>query len=237
MSAFFGEYEITSDNNAITCDSVDGTLTVGDYYIYSATAAESLLDELTSVLTTCHGATVSYSISADGKVTLSAASTFAITVFQIYDVLGFSSPSLSGSNSYTATNALKYCWFPNYDESATLAPTDRQGGKQDLVSQSVAPDGTVYTSQIGDLTIQNLEYKYLSDAKTWNNSSDNSSLEEFWISTLSIGRKLRFFPDWPTTSPSWEYYPRLDQITDFAPKRQLPGSDTFWTYAMQLRGA
>ncbi len=234
---FFGQVTIVAGvNDGFTVGAVAGTLTAGSYYIYSPTAADSLLDHLCDQLDAYDPArTWSYSISSTGRVTLTASGSSSLNDLEIYEALGMDEDLGSGT-SFAADVYLKYCWFPARDPADSLAPVSRPGRLEAIASQAVAPDGTIYTSKLDELGRQVLTFMYLSKAIAWEGDGDNSSFEEFWSSTLSEGRQLLFLPSYPTATPAHEYKPDLSKGLAQDIKRQLVGSDSYWKAAFALIG-
>lgn len=226
-NAFFGQITIDSDNNGLTVDSGSTSITTGDYYIYSPTTAESFLDEFVDVLTDEHGSSVTYSISDDGILTLSTASSIEILFGStLYEDLGFTSALQSGT-TITATNSLKYCWFPEMLESDSLAPVSSSGKVVPIATQQQAADSNVWTTLYGTVKRQEITYEHLEKDKVWS-ASTNSSLEEWLATTYYMGRKMIFFPSYDTdTSVKWYYCADLNQ-GDVEPWRTITGSDLRW---------
>lgn len=234
MSGFFGRKTVTTDNDGITVDSVPGTLTAGDYYIYSPVNAECFLKHLTTVMSTLSGKTITYSInSSTGKVTLSCASTFSISGWETYDWAGFSSGAMSGSNSYTGTKAARYSWLPGVDPAEALSPVARPGTPIAYVAQTRTLSGAIHTSRFATLTDQELTFRFIANAKTWKQGAgDYSSLEEFWGDVLSVGGEMIYIPGYPTDTATYHYYkPRCPTgELRHAAAREIPGSDTWWKF-------
>jgi hypothetical protein len=82
--------------------------------------------------------------------------------------------------------------------------------------------------------------QFLTDAKTWQaTTADYQSLEEFWVDVISAGRAFLAVPEWKDTLTKYNGY--VADLTDekmkvFAPKRQLPGTDTYWQYVLAMKG-
>lgn len=226
-NAFFGQITIDDDNDDLTVDSGDADLTQDDYYIYSPVAAESFLDHFVDILTDEHGSAVTYSISDDGILTLSTASSIEIIFGStLYEDLGFTSAIQSGT-TITATNSLKYCWFPEMLESDSLAPVSSPGKIVPIVAQQQAADGNVWTTLYGTVRRQELTYEHLEKTKAWSEAT-NSSLEEWLATTYYTGRKMIFFPSYDSdTSVMWYYCADLNQ-GDVEPWRTITGSDLRW---------
>ena len=227
-NAFFGQITIDADNDDITVDSADVTLTQGDYYMYSPVTAESFLDHLVEVIEDEHGSSVTYSISDDGILTLSAASSVDIEFGStLYEDLGFTSASQSGT-TIIATKKLKYCWFPEMLESESLAPTTSVGKLIPVVSQQQAIDGNAWTTLFGTRTKQELTYEHIEKARAWDVDSDNGSLEEWLAITYYTGRKMVFLPAYDSdTSVKWYYSADLS-LGEVDVWRSITGSDSRW---------
>lgn len=236
-SAFFGKLDIDSDNSGIIVDSTSTTLDEGSYYMYSPTAAESLLDVLCDKISEESAATVTYSISEDGVLTLSSASAFAMEFDStLYADLGFASAVLSSATSHVATNQLKYCWFPEMLETDSLAPVTSAGKMSAVVNQQQASDKNVWTTKFGEIVRQELSYRYLPKAKAWKAATpDNSSWEEFYDTTYCEGRQMLFIPYWSDDETSAWYY-AADLKAEVSPVvlRSVTGSDTYWYVRLYL---
>lgn len=240
MSGFFGRYLITEDNDGLTVDGNPGTLTNGYYYTWHPTSAYSLIAHIASVMSSLSGKTITASInSTTGKVTLSGSAAFTVSNWQTYHVLGFTSGSLSGSDEYVGTNAALYVWLPGRDPSDAVAPTSLVAGEPVVrASQQRTPNGAVYTSKWAELDDQELEFQYLTRAKTWPVNADNSSLYEFWQDTLSQGRQFIYVPGYPDDTSVVHTY-RAAEVKDgqgLGARRQLGPVETYWKWRVKLFG-
>jgi hypothetical protein len=234
--AFIGAYEINEDNDVVTVGALTVELDQATYYLYHPADSYSLLDQFCTQISTLTAATVSYSISTSGKVTLSSASNFSMR-WDDLSVFGFTATSYSGNKTYTATNYLKHCWFPEKNASDLTSTAYRQGMSRAKAVQQIAADSTVYTRLFATTVEQNITFNNMSNAKTWNLSDDNSSCEEFWESTIQEGRAIYMLADWPNTTYAWEYKPDLmSGSKDFNPARVIPGYDGRWNIRMKLIG-
>lgn len=241
-AAFFGQVLINTLNSTITVDSTDGNLTSGTYYGWTPDAYgdgyNSAVDELANTISSlASSAVVTASISADGYLTLTGTASFDIENFDAYDLFGFSSDSMTGETSYTATSRVQASWIPGRDPSSMFGSLSSQGRVVPIVSQAQGADGTTYTSLIGTIVKQKLALSYLSGEATWGGDSARNSGEE-WYETCCDGRKILFIPNF-TGSGSyttyWEYVLNLMDMKDWAPKRHGP-SDTLWKVEISLLG-
>jgi hypothetical protein len=228
-NAFFGSITIDDDNDDITVDGGNTALTQGDYYMYSPNADESFLDHFCDVISAEHGATVSYSISDSGILTLSSASSVSITFANVlYEDLGFTSAAQSGI-AITAENKLEYCWFPEMLESDSLAPVSSAGKIIPVTSQQQAADKNVWTTKYGEIVRQTLTYEHLEKSKAWKASSpDNSSLEEWLSTTYYSGRKMIFVPGFSDDESVYWYYCADLKQGKVDLWRTITGSDLRW---------
>lgn len=233
---FYGSITIDSDNSGITVDGGAITLTEGEYFIDHDTEAYSLLDIICSAIETESGGTVDYSISQDGLLTIT--STPSVTLLfgsTLYETLGYTQANLSGT-SIVATNYLKHCWFPELLVSDSSTPTSREGRKIGILSQQEAADNTVWTTKYGNVRRQELSYSHLSEARIHNLSDDNSSWEEFYLSTYGTGRKILFIPDSTDTSVYWYYVANLIEEPSPLATRSMPNTNMYWDLTLSFRG-
>lgn len=234
MATIFGQIAIDSSLSGFTIDATeDGTITEGNYYVSSPVGADSLLDVLGTAMSAEAGQTVTVGCSSTtGLVTLSAGVEFAISNFELYEVLGFASDSSASATSHTGTKALQYSWRTARYTGECQAPTSRQGAPVGLAHQQRTIAGTVRTSRYGLQRDQEIDFRYLSKAETWAASTPtNNSLEELFVDVLSQGRQFLFLPDYPSSEDTyWEYVAKLGDRTAFDPQREVSPVDSFWRY-------
>lgn len=229
--AFFGSLTIDADNDTIVVDGATDALTHGEYFIHSLETLPSLLDTIV-VACAAHGRSIAYAISTDGVLTISSPTAFSLSL-DVITTLGYTA-ALSGSSSYIATNKLQYCWFPTRFKQGT-APTI--GSRHAIVNQVETADGTVYTSKLGEFAPRTvIECDFVPMARVWNQANDNASLEEFWQTTYSEGRKVIFWHDYGPSETQYAYVPDLSSKTDLVPTRSIPGYDGLWNVALPFKG-
>jgi hypothetical protein len=237
---FFGRVDIKSGHNdGFTVGGVAGTIPAGAYYMYSPTAAESLLDTLIDALDDYDpGTTWDWAITSDGLLTLTPGSSSSLNGLEIYADLGYASADLGTDTTFEAPKFLKWCWFPGQGPADSLAPTSNAGRLRAFAIQAIGCDQDVYTTKIGQIAEQQLTFKYLSKAKTWDENSDNRSYEEFWHYVVSSGCPMLFMPEYPTATPRHVYKAALGGgAGKMMVRRQTPGSDTYWEVTVPLFGA
>lgn len=95
----------------------------GSYYLRHATAALSLLDAFGAAMTSAGVAAAAVTMRANFRVRLASSGVFTVTWNStvLRDLLGFTG-NLSGSSSYTATNASPLLWAPGYPATPTTIP-------------------------------------------------------------------------------------------------------------------
>jgi hypothetical protein len=232
-SAFYGLFTIDDDNYATVIDGNAVNLTEGNYYIYHPQSNYSLLDHLVTAWSAY--TTVSFSISSTGVVTLSAAGSFSFTLdAEVASALGFTSLSYSGQSSYTAEEYLRYCWFPQRSPSDSLAPMSRPGRQRSYVAQSQGADSTVYSTHVATLVEQTLKFDYVSNDRAWS-SGYNQAFEDFFLDIYSQGQAFVFLPDVEDETYYWEYVAKLGDGQEIPLKRNITGSDSYWSCSMDLR--
>lgn len=234
MATIFGQIAVDSDLSGFTIDNTEnGTITEGDYYVSSPVGAESLLDVLAAAMTVQASQTVTITCSSTtGIVTISATVAFAISNFELYEVLGFAADSSASATSHVGTKALQYSWRTARYTGECQAPTSRQGAPVGLANQQRTIAGTVRTSRYGLQRDQEIDFRYLSKAETWAAATPtNNSLEELFVDVLSQGRQFLFLPDYPSSEATyWDYVAKLGDRTVFAPQREVSPVDSFWRY-------
>lgn len=239
FAQFLGQLPaVDSTNNAVNAGSAQ-TVTAGTYYLYSATAADSFLTALATALTASKGSAATASLNSDGTVTLGFTSSTSLTLSSsIADWLGFASATMSGASTYTGTKNCRYCWFPQRLAARGTSPASSQGHKVAKIAQVESTDGTVRTQHVATHVRNQLEFAYLTQSRTWNSSSDYSSLEEFWGDTLKVGRQFLYIPD--SDTPSVAHAMKANfiaaQETTFLPTRTLATADLYWSYTINCIG-
>lgn len=252
FAKFWAQFGIDATNNNVSVQhSSQATptalsLTLGDYYIDSPTAAEDLLAELKTQLDTEPSPAVySCSISGAGYVTISVdTGTFSLTAWDapLRDLLGFTG-NLTGASSYTAGLRPGYCWYPSAEGRAQF--TDRRYSKAQIAGR--AADGQVY--RLG--TTERLEqrawvHEFLSRANVLAlpPASGNDNVDPFpeesprtrdwswqrlWDYLVQTGRPFRFYADRTGAVGSYEATYLLDeQAEQDRSERMFPDLDAYW---------
>lgn len=248
LSKLEGRITVT-DTSSFTISVTDAggtasiSIPVGDYYL---TASTSLLSTLAAAMTANATLTGVYAASLDddnttstGKVTLSANITFAVTWTSsvIRDALGFT-VSLSGTNTYTSTDASPYVWLPDQRRSGPFAPDGSIGVPMSDATVTMTPAGITKVIKYGTRHRDSLQYRYLSGRKVWSDFEvvGNESLQTFWDTVISNGYPVRHFPDRSAGSfVTWRIMKPQDfvvaaDIEGFVGTTGQDGSATRWRY-------
>lgn len=181
--------------------------------------------------------TVSDSDSGTGRVTISATgvASFAITWSNttLRDALGFDG-NVSGSASYTGTNACPYVWLPNQKRSSPPVPEGYTGVPIRDTSITVAPSGYSKSLYYSTRYANQFTFRFLSGNKTWDalESVGNESWETFSNTTAGKGIPVRWHYDRDDDAtsksyvlmPQWEVVPEIDGFTG----KGSTGSSTYW---------
>lgn len=116
------------------------TIGAGNYYLYDAVDALSLLAAVDDAMNAAGVAGSSVVLLGSGKVRLAGAVIFTVTWTDttLRDLLGFAG-NLAGASSYTATLKSPLFWSPGKPELPQLTPLGVRGAKLYNVVQSVAP--------------------------------------------------------------------------------------------------
>lgn len=245
LSALIGSIAIDAGNKACAIGhptpSTNFNLDEGSYYFYSPDTDECLLYQICSKASAAFGHTINYSISDDGHVTFSSANAFNLSMPSLYAILGFLVDGGDGTES-VADQQMRYCWFPGLVPARTSAPG--WGSLEFLSQQQRALDATIYTSKVATFVRQQLSYRFLVKARTWNASNTNESFEEFCHDVISQGRYLLYYPSWDSDrTDCWQYKPDLmtdkgDETILITPTRTDPSrfGDLRWDVTIALQG-
>jgi len=239
LQIYVGTLTIDGDSKDFTVERTDGApwgpgavaLTVGDYFPYGYTgeATAQLMEHMQVVIRAAGGgarfpaATVAFDTST-GLVTIDfgVAAELVWTDTDLRDLLGFTA-TLTGSDTYTATNQCRYIWRPSLSFSKYPGNLTRLFGQRSTSTAGTSSDGTPYGNAgtilyEGEYSYQLLESgEVVTDADTvW------ESYEQFWQDCIHEVVPVRVYPD-RSLNASDSYYKCLMTSVDGSPGKLQRG--------------
>lgn len=219
------------------------TIAAGNYYLSTTGTLDPLLTELDDQLELLGGGNYTVTLSATtGKVTIAATGvvTFNITwtSTDLRDALGFTG-NLSGGLTYTGSNQARYLFLPDVTRNGSLlAPDGDEGAEEADLVTSMAPDGSMVSTQYRSRKFDVLGWSKLGAAKTWVTfeSTVNESLQKFWQDVNRSGRPFRYHKDRAVdaTFVTW----RAGETNIYQPSPEVPGwvgSKSLWNWETRVR--
>lgn len=171
--------------------SVTG-IAAGNYYLYDATAALSLLSKVVAALTAAGVAGAAATLCKNRKVKLSAGATFSITwgsATLLRDLLGFDA-NLSGASSYTAPDISPLLWSPGRTENPQMAPLGVRGQKVHSVYHAVSPySGKVEAASHGYREYNRFTFPYVAVERVRTSTDDNGTYD-VWFDNVAVPAAL-----------------------------------------------
>lgn len=199
--AFYGRITIPSGGWQIRVTGSNRTLAAGDYYIASASAAESFVAELqTRIREVDASASVTFFPSGTNKgritIILTGVNTLtwdgtSSTAVQVRDICGFTANLTAGTT--TGAEQAEYTWYPGQPIARALAPLYTLGTRTADAVSTIALDGAVYGTTFQRLRGNVLLFRLVEDNRTWINEEAlaNESYEKFWQDVVSAFRQVR----------------------------------------------
>lgn len=177
---------------AFTVNAAAASIAAGDYYLYDATAALSLLDQVVSAMTTAGVAGAAAVVCKSRKVKLSAGANFSITwgsATLLRNLLGFTG-NISGASSYTATNISPLLWSPGRTENPQMAPLGVRGHKVHSVYQAVSPySGKTEAASHGYREYNRFTFPYVDVERVRTSTGDNGTYD-VWFENVAVPAAL-----------------------------------------------
>lgn len=243
-----GRFYQAASAAAFTVDSNDINIAAGWYYPwgYSGESSDQFLDHLQTLIRAIGApfttATVTCAV-ATGLVTIdtNAGSSKDITWSDtdVRDLLGFTG-NLTGAESYTATNQMRYVWRPTKALSYTSVDRDEIWAPDSSSRVLRSSGGTAY-SVVGYTAYDvELSWQYLPKADVITDSSTVwESLQQFWVDVIAKGSPLRYLPDrtsYTSTSFGCGLVMGDETIGSFEDmvRRNIDGVDTRWGASVQV---
>lgn len=194
--------------------NVTAKSTTAGYYFgegYSGESTNQLIEHVQDRIDDVYGSATVKLDKTTGKVTIDLGTTGSITwgtATTLRDLLGYTG-DLSASQSYTATNQMRYAWVPLRSGAAVDAsryPNNRTAVEAwDYSSMSRvirATDGTAYTVKAplatGEAEISYDKLDLTSVRRSAN--PDPGTFEQLWIDSLSTGARVRVVLTVPGTA-------------------------------------
>lgn len=200
---FLGRFAINTSNNNLTVDGTALTLTSGNYYLagYSGESTNQLCEHLQEQIRTVAGqstATVAYSGST-GQVTITLDSAVTIEFDDAYlaYILGFSSTTQSGADTYTSDQSCRYVWRPTIGASGHPVNLINLWAPRSTTRVYRSPNGTTYSIEGNELNDALIEYSLLPDADvvTPTTGTVYRDLQQFFRDVVHAGQPIRVYPD------------------------------------------
>ena len=152
----------------VTIEGIAKVIDAGDYYLYDAAAALSLLTQIgVALVAEVVGGTAV--LLRNRKVRLSGSGAFDLTWPAdgvLRNLLGFTG-NLAGQATYTASNISPLLWSPGRTETPTMAPLGSIGHTRMPVYTAVSPyDGSISTITHGSGRVFNqYNFSYVANAR------------------------------------------------------------------------
>lgn len=184
-------YFATTQN--VVLDGTSYGFAAGDWFLRSATAAESLLDQLETHMGTEGITTPDVHITRRRTVVISAGATFAVTwsSSELQAALGFTG-NLSGQSSYEATYPSPLLFSPGFVVTKTT-PDGTPGYDVEDERLEISRDGTQRESTMNNTQVwEDLHWSDVVRARVW---KDRSLTDAAWGGTWERFREVVLVPN------------------------------------------
>lgn len=168
--------------NDVTFNASAQVVATGDYYLYDATNALSLLYQVQQAMTAAGVADAAVVLTKARKVKLSSSGAFSVTWddTQLRDLLGFTG-NLAAATSHVATNVSPLLWSPARTEDTPMAPLGTHGHEVFGTFVTVSSlDGTTEATQHGSRTFNRFQFKHVNTERVWTTSEANGEYRVWW---------------------------------------------------------
>lgn len=183
-----GSYASLPEQTFLVNASIE-TVSAGDYYLYSATDALSLLKQVEDALTAAGVTNPVVTLCQNRKVKLSADVGFGMTWgvgTLLRDLLGFEGTGLAVATSHVATLVSPLLWSPGRQESSMLSPLGTRGHIEYLSRQSVSPySGRTETISHGSREFQRFWFPLVLTERA-RTSTDEGGTFANWFSNVAV---------------------------------------------------
>lgn len=209
---FLGRFSINTSNNNLTVAGTALTLTSGNYYLagYTGESTDQLCEHLQAQIRTVaghSGATVVYSgTTGQVTITLGATATISFTDAYLAYILGFSSATQSGADTYVSDQNPRYVWRPTIGASGHPVNLINLWAPRSTTRVYRSPNGTTYSIEGDELNDALIEYSLLpdDDVVTPATGTVYRDLQQFFRDVVHAGQPMRVYPD-RTVNTSADY--------------------------------
>lgn len=231
---------------SFTIDAVASEIAGGDWYLYAASSAVSLLTELASEMTAAGLASVAVVVLENRLVRISAGSTFAVTwgsATQLRGLLGFTG-NLSGASSYTATMVSPLLFSGG--EVSRACPTGVTGYPVEDAEIAVSVDGTrQITTHFATHYHDDWTFEAVHLSRYWSAAGDGGTWQTFRSSVVVPGHRFQLFEvveedAASTTAVTWPTRMGVYRMREIPPGDgdRVSGferSNVYWKVGMSVR--
>lgn len=181
---------------SLTIDASPETIATGDYYLYDATPARSLLDQVVAAMTSAGVTTPAATLTKSGRTRITAGSSFSITWTDadIRDALGFTANIVSQA-AVTAANRPGLLWSPGYPETPTTpAGVASYPSPDTLITSSRTGKTTVFTTN-ATTDLNEFEWDNVAIDRVWTPSETTGEFKYFWSNVIQPGLRWKLYRD------------------------------------------
>lgn len=181
--------------NDVTFNASAEAVPAGDYYLYDATNALSLLYQVQQAMTSAGVADAAVVLTKGRKVKLSSSGAFSVTWddTQLRNLLGFTG-NLAAATSHVATNVSPLLWSPARTEDTPIAPLGTQGHKVFGTFTTVsALDGTTEATQHGSRRYNRFVFRHVNTERVWTTTEANGEFFVWWANVGSLAARWKLY--------------------------------------------
>ena len=207
---------------AVAIDGAPVSSSAGDFYLYDATAARSLITEFEAMMTAAGVAGPNAYIRRSGYVYLESSGVFAVnwgTGTRLRDLLGFTA-NLTGSTSYVAPLKSPLLWMPGKPETPIGHRLATVGHKIPTQFQAVsAYTGRAESVSHGDRYFARISFPMVDTALVVSAANEGGTFARWWDEIA-------------VTSARWKLYRDVgeDPAGTSAEHRNPSGNAPRWTF-------
>ncbi len=193
------EYDLTITGGGGGAD----TVATGSYYLWDATTANSLCDQVQAAMTAQSITGADVFVTAGGYVRIEGSTSFTIVWDDsaLRNLLGFAA-TVGPTTGATAPNKSPLFWGPGWPETPD-SPVGTHGNTvSDTVITQSATGQTMRSRKRSTMTTQRFKWRNVTQARVWTTSEAGGEYRRFFDDSFSLGYRFKLYSGVTETAAS-----------------------------------